>query len=71
MGSRRGVNILGRPFTSATNKARTGHSYSAYNPAILTKMTDIYRVYYNYVNKNDKGETPVMKLGLAKGPVAA
>lgn len=35
-----------------------------------TKMADICRVYYNYVNKNDKGETPAMRLGLAKGPVA-
>jgi hypothetical protein len=38
---------------------------------MLTKMADIYRVYYNYVNNNDKGETPAMRLGLAKGPVAA
>jgi hypothetical protein len=29
--------------------------YSAYNPAMLTKMADIYHVYDNYVNKNDKG----------------
>ena len=35
-----------------------------------TKMADICRVYYNYVNKNDKGKTPAMRLGLAKGPVA-
>jgi len=33
-------------------------------------MADIFRVYYNYANKNDKGETPAMRLGLAKGPVA-
>ena len=71
MSSRRGVNLLERPFTSATNKARTWNGYSAYNPAMLTKMADIYRVYYNYVNKNDKGETPAMRLGLAKGPVAS
>jgi len=71
MSSRRGVNLLERPFTSATNKARTWNGYSAYNPAMLTKMADIYRVCYNYVNKNDDGETPAMRLGLAKGPVAA
>tara|TARA_R110002050_G_scaffold212789_2_gene348973 strand:- start:1230 stop:2762 length:1533 start_codon:yes stop_codon:yes gene_type:complete len=70
MSSRRGVNLLERPFTSATNKARTWNGYSAYNPAMLTKMADIYRVCYNYTEKNNKGETPAMRLGLAKGPVA-
>lgn len=69
MNSRRGVSLLERPFTSATNKSRTWHGYSAYNPAMLTKMADIYRVYYNYVNKNDKGETPAMRIGMAQGPV--
>ena len=70
MQSRRSVNLLERPFTSATNKSRTWHGYSAYNPAMLTKMADIFRVHYNYVKTNDKGETPAMRLGLAKGPVA-
>lgn len=28
-------------------------------------------VYFNYTNVNDKRETPAMRLGLAKGPVAA
>lgn len=71
MSARRGVSLLERPFTSATNKSRMWHGYSPYNPAMLTKMADIYRVYYNFVNKNDNNETPAMKLGLAKGPVAA
>lgn len=65
---RRSVNLLERPHSSATNRSRTWHGYAPYNPAMLTKMADIYRVYYNYVNKNDKGETPAMRLGLAKGP---
>lgn len=69
MNARRAVGLLERSFSSGSNASRNWNGYSAYNPAMLTKMADIYRVYYNYVNKNDKGETPAMKLGLAKGPV--
>ena len=70
MNTRRAVGLLERSFSSGSNASRNWNGYSAYNPAMLTKMADIYRVYYNYVNKNDKGETPAMRLGLAKGPVA-
>lgn len=70
MNARRAVGLLERSFSSGSNASRNWNGYSAYNPAMLTKMADIYRVYYNYANKNDKGETPAMRLGLAKGPVA-
>ena len=71
MVTRRDMSLMERPFSSATNKSRTWNGYSAYNPAMLAKLGDIYRVYFNYVNTNDKGKTPAMRLGLAKGPVAA
>jgi len=33
-------------------------------------LGDIFRVYYNYCQKSDKdGETPAMRLGLARGIV--
>lgn len=70
MVARRDVNLLERPFHSATNQSRVWNGYSPYDPAMLTKLGDIYRVYYNYVNINDKRETPAMRLGLANGPVA-
>jgi len=68
--SRRDVNLLERPFASATNNSRIWNGYSAYDPTVLTKLADIYRVYFNYVNENNKRETPAMRLGLAKGPVS-
>ena len=69
--ARRDVNLLERPFHSATNQSRVWNGYSPYDPAMLTKLGDIYRVYYNYVNINDKRETPAMRLGLANGPVSS
>ena len=68
--SRRDVSLLERPFSSATNKSRVWNGYSAYDPSVLVKLADIYRVYFNFSNRNDKGETPAMRLGLAKGPVS-
>lgn len=69
--ARRDVNLLERPFHSATNQSRVWNGYSPYDPAMLTKLGDIYRVYFNYVNINDKRETPAMRLGLANGPVSS
>lgn len=71
MVARRDVNLLERPFHSATNQSRVWNGYSPYDPAMLTKLGDIYRVYYNYVNINDKRETPAMRIGLANGPVSS
>lgn len=70
MSARRGVSLLERPFTSATNKSRMWHGYSPYNPAELTKMADIYHMHYSFINSNDNNKTPAMKQGLAKRPVA-
>lgn len=68
--SRRDVNLLERPFSSGSNAGRVWNGYSAYNPMVLVKLADIYRVYFNYINVNDKRQTPAMRLGLAKGPVS-
>lgn len=43
--------------------------YSPYNPAVITKMLDIFRVFYNYVEVGKNKETPAMRLGLAKGTI--
>ncbi len=40
-------------------------------PSMLVKVGDIYRVYFNYVNTNDKRKTLAMRLGLAKDPVTS
>jgi hypothetical protein len=54
--------------------------YSPYNPTIIQKLLDIFRVHYNYCKPEEKARkgrdgkplprrTPAMKLGMAKGLV--
>ena len=66
---RRAVTCFERPFGSGTSGRRIWYGYSPYNPDRYTQLGDIYRVYYNYCKVNEKGKTPAMLLGLAKGPV--
>ena len=66
---RRAISCFERPFGSGTSGRRVWYGYSPYNPDRYSQLGDIYRVYYNYCKPNDKGKTPAMRLGLAKGPV--
>lgn len=66
---RRFSTFFERPFQSGTSKGRIWYGYAAYDPSMYTIIGDIFRVYYNYCAPNQQGETPAMKLGLAKGPV--
>jgi hypothetical protein len=70
MQARRRLSMIERPIKSASSGGRTWYGYSPYNPAMIQKLLDIFRVYYNYclVGKKD-GKTPAMKLGLAKDKV--
>jgi hypothetical protein len=36
---------------------------------MIGKLLDIFRVFYNYVETGKDGQTPAMRLGLAKGKV--
>lgn len=45
-------------------------SYSAYQPQNLAKALTIFKVAYNHCLPDAKGQTPAMKLELAKGVVA-
>lgn len=55
-----------------SNSGRSWNGYSAYNPAQVGKLLDIFRVVHNYVDtRKKKGEEPTtaaMRLGLAKAP---
>lgn len=66
---RRLVMMLERPISTPSNDGRVWRGYSAYNPRIIQKLLDIYRVYYNYVAVGEDKRTPAMRLGLAMGPV--
>jgi transposase-like protein len=68
---RRRIAMLERPIHSAANSGRTWNGYGAYNPAMVIKMLEIFRVVHNYIDirKEDK-KTPAMRLGLAKAPLS-
>lgn len=66
---RRSLNPLERPIQTASRYGRTWHGYSPYNPAMVGKLLDIYRTMVNFVEVGKDGETPAMRIGLAKGVV--
>jgi len=67
---RRKVAMFERPISPSSNAHRVWYIYSPYNPRMYLVLGDIFRVYYNYCQKSDKdGETPAMRLGLARGIV--
>src|SRR3546814_5994725 len=59
---RRLIMMLERPISTPSNDGRTWRGYSAYNPRIIQKPLDIYRVYYNYVAVGEDKRTPAMRL---------
>jgi transposase-like protein len=67
---RRRLSILERPILSASAARRMWFGYSAYNPETIVKLLGIFRVYYNYVLVAKDGQTPAMRLGLAKEKVS-
>ena len=64
------LNPLDRPKKSKSNQNRIWSGYQPYNPALIQKLLDVFRVYSNYHLKSKKDKkTPAMRLGLAKGPI--
>lgn len=67
---RRRIIGMERPIGSQANAGRVWSGYAPYNPAMVQKMLDIFRVVHNYVIVSDKDKkTPAMRLGLAKAPL--
>jgi transposase-like protein len=77
---RRMLSMLERPISTPSNALRRWYGYAPYNPEMVQKLLDIFRVHYNYCKQEQKTKTdkegkklpkrtPAMKLGLAKGPV--
>lgn len=62
---RRRLSLLERPIASSSNEGRKWYGYSPYNPVMVEKLLDIFRVFYNYVETGDDKKTPAMRLGLA------
>lgn len=62
---RRRVSLLERSISTSSKAGRTWHGYSAYNPANVQKVLDIFRTFYNFCLKGRDGKTPAMRIGLA------
>lgn len=70
---RRRISLLERSIRSSANDGRTWNGYAAYNPAMVGKLLDIFRVVHNYVDvrkKDGTSTTAAMRLGLANAPLA-
>ena len=69
---RRRISLFERSINSASSTGRVWNGYSAYNPAIVGKLLDIFRVVHKYVDtRKVKGIAPTtaaMRFGLAKAP---
>ncbi len=77
MKTRRSIQMCERPFTSSSNAGRKWSQYQAYDPAVLKKLLEIFRVHHDFVDlpshrkgvpKSDR-KTPAMRLGLADAPL--
>lgn len=63
---RRRLSLLERPIGTTSKAGRTWYGYSAYQPANIVRVLDVFRVYYNYCLAGKDGKTPAMRLGLVE-----
>lgn len=62
---RRRLSLLERPITTSSAGNRRWYGYGPYNPAIVVKLLDIFRVFYNFIEIGKDKMTPAMRLGVA------
>lgn len=66
---RRRFSLLERMLNRAGQGDRVWNIYSPYNPIVIQRLLNIYRVFYNFSKPGKDGKTPAMRLGLSPGPV--
>jgi len=66
---RRSIAGLERAPQYPRRASRKWYLYGYYSPEMVEKMLTIFRTYFNFIAKGEDGQTPAMRLGLAKGPV--
>lgn len=66
---RRAISVVERPIQSPRAAWRVWRGRSAYNPEVVVKLLEMYRVVFNYVETGKGGRTPAMRLGLAEGRI--
>ena len=69
MQARRRLSLLERPIASSSSDRRVWYGYNAYKPAMVGKLMDIFRVFYNYIEVGEDKMTPAMRLGLTLRPL--
>jgi hypothetical protein len=67
---RRRLSFAERAYASANQAGKKWYGYNAYRPDNLAKLLEIFRVFYNYCIVGKDKQTPAVRLGLARGPVA-
>jgi transposase-like protein len=70
MQARRRLSLLERPISTPSSEGRRWYGYSPYNPAMVGKVLDIFRVFYNFVEVGNDKKTPAMRLGLLEGCIS-
>ncbi len=67
---RKRVSMAERPVISVRRARRLWHMYSAYDPAMLAKVLQIFRVWHNFLGRSAKDDkTPAERLGLVAGEI--
>ena len=71
---RRSLSPLERSIKSSANAGRVWSGYAPYDPAMVGKLLDIFRVAHNFIDvrkkKGAKPSTAAMRIGLAEAPMS-
>lgn len=67
---RRRLSLLERPISTSSAGNRRWNGYGPYNPAVVVKLLDIFRIFYNFTETGKDKMTPAMRIGLAALPVS-
>lgn len=70
MQARRRLSLLERPISTSSAEGRKWYGYGPYNPAVVGKLLDIFRVFYDFAEIGKDKKTPAMRLGLVPGPAS-
>jgi len=63
---RRRLSFLESPIASSSSDGRRWFGYSPYNPVMVGKLLDIFRVFYNYAEPGADKQTPAMRLEVCR-----
>ena len=65
---RRRISLLERPIATASSNRRIWHGGSPYNPEVVSRLLDSFRVAYNFSLAGKDYKTPAMRLGISDRP---